>query len=214
MRLPGKIKHFFWKVLRGALSCYGILDNRHIPCCHQCLVSSVGMEDIQHCLLTCRRAQEVWRGMGLRDTIRQAVMQDRSGSVTMEILSNKEPVAGEAPLPVLIIVARWYIWWQRRQIVKGELITQPDRTTLSIKAIAAHFVRASTSKGTYRNIDQMWKRSCLGTVKINVNASFFPDTLDGATGAMACDEEGQFVVAASWVLPAELSHEAWSLLGC
>ena len=37
LRLPRKIKHFLWKVVRGALPCYGILPGRHILCTPQCL---------------------------------------------------------------------------------------------------------------------------------------------------------------------------------
>ena len=31
LRIPGKVKHFVWKVIRGVLPCYGTLANRHIP---------------------------------------------------------------------------------------------------------------------------------------------------------------------------------------
>lgn len=77
LRLPEKIKHFLWKGLRENLPCYGILAGRHIPCSPQCPMCSIGVEDIQHYLFTCSRAQEVWTELGLRDTIRQVVAQDR-----------------------------------------------------------------------------------------------------------------------------------------
>ena len=46
LRLPGKIKHFGWKVLKGVLPCYGMLADRHIPLIPQCPICKVGLEDI------------------------------------------------------------------------------------------------------------------------------------------------------------------------
>ena len=59
LKLPGKIKHFAWKALNGSLPCYGILANRHIPLTPECPFCAFGLEDIQHCLFTCNRVQEV-----------------------------------------------------------------------------------------------------------------------------------------------------------
>lgn len=65
LKIPGKIKHFAWKVLHGALPCFGVLASRHIPCSAQCPVCLVEAEDIQHCLFRCRRATDVWERLGL-----------------------------------------------------------------------------------------------------------------------------------------------------
>ena len=36
LRLPGKIKYFGWKVLKGVLPCHRVLASRHIPLIPQC----------------------------------------------------------------------------------------------------------------------------------------------------------------------------------
>lgn len=74
LNFPRKIKHFAWKALNGSLPCYGILANRHIPLTPQCPFCSVGLEDIQHCLFTCNRAQEVWTEPGVQNVIEDAIM--------------------------------------------------------------------------------------------------------------------------------------------
>lgn len=53
LRIPGKIKHFGWKVLKGVLECLGVLAGQHIPVIPQCPLCKIGLEDIQHCLFTC-----------------------------------------------------------------------------------------------------------------------------------------------------------------
>lgn len=45
--------------------------------------------------------------LGLQEMVHQAVMQDRSGSITMEILSKSERISGEVPIPELKMVPAW-----------------------------------------------------------------------------------------------------------
>ena len=201
LKIPGKIKHFAWKVLHGALPCFGVLANRHIPCSAQCPICLVGAEDIQHCLFKCRRATDVWERLGLLQVIRKAVAEDRSGSITMEILSKLQGNDAEVPTAELAVVAAWYIWWQRRQIVKGVKVQTPEKTALAIKVLATNFLRSTIPKGPIRKNDHMWRKPGYGIVKINVDASFQYETLSGACGAVARDYRGDFIAAASWFVP-------------
>ena len=144
MRVPGKIKHFVWKVLRGVLPCRGILAGRHIPTSAQCPICVIGMEDSQHCLFTCQRALDVWNQLGVKEEVERAVAVDRSGAITMEVLMRRQAMVGDLPLAELMAVGSWYIWWQRRQHAKGEEIRSPERTGISIKVLTTNFVRAET----------------------------------------------------------------------
>jgi hypothetical protein len=75
---------------------------------------------------------------------------DRSGSVVFEGL-----LCGDlqVPSPIssvgikkLIATAAWYIWWQRREIKKGESVATPGRTTFAIAGLAQNYYGAETSK--------------------------------------------------------------------
>ena len=201
LKIPGKIKHFAWKVLHGVLPCLGVLANRHIPCSPQCPVCSVGDEDIQHCLFNCQRATQVWDSLGLLRDIQRAVIEDRSGSITMEIISKLRGTDGEIPKAELAVIAAWYIWWQRRQSVKGIQLQNAEKTALSIKVLATNYIRYFKPNGPARKIDGLWKKPVHGMIKINVDAAFQSETLSGASGAVARDERGDFVAAACWFLP-------------
>ena len=150
----------------------------------------------------------MWNELQLADTIQKAVVQDRSGSITLEILLQSDFVIHEIPATELILVAMWYIWWQRRQAVKGETIQTPDRTALLIKVLATNFVRANSPNQPTRKLDQIWRKPDSGIVKINVDASFHADTMAGACGAVARDEHGTFIAAASWILPHVVSADS------
>lgn len=201
LRLPGKIKHFGWKVLKGVLPCYGVLAGRHIPLNPQCPMCKIGFEDIQHCLFTCPRALEVWTELGLEEEIDRAVLQDRSGSISLEILVRLRSVRHEIPVAELILVAMWFLWWQRRQCTKGESIQTPEQSAMSIWVLATNFVRAYTPNQPIRKNDHNWKKPTDGAIKVNVDASFHAETLSGACGAIARDDRGNFLAAATCVLP-------------
>ena len=86
-------------------------------------------EDIRHILFSCSRAQEIWSSLGVWQYIERLLMMDRSGSVLIqEIIRNG---GEESDLKVgraeLILTGCWYIWWQRRQLVHGEVIQIPAR---------------------------------------------------------------------------------------
>ena len=119
----------------------------------------------------------------MADIVQKAVVQDRSGSITLEILLQSDFVIHEIPAAEFILVAMWCIWWQRRQAVKGETIQTLDRTALSIKVLATNFVQANSPNQPTRKLDQRWRKPGASIVKINVDASFHADTMAGACGA-------------------------------
>uniref|UniRef100_A0A8R7V853 Reverse transcriptase zinc-binding domain-containing protein n=1 Tax=Triticum urartu TaxID=4572 RepID=A0A8R7V853_TRIUA len=113
-----------------------ILSNRHIKVNPQCPVCKSGPEDIRHLIFTCTRAKEVWGKLGLLEDINLALCVDRSGSVVLEeLLTNplkKSPVLGQLGLQEMIAVAAWYIWYERREAVKGTHIKSAVHTAFAI----------------------------------------------------------------------------------
>jgi hypothetical protein len=94
-------------------------------------------------LFSCERASEVWHELGLFSKIKQYLRNELSGSVIMEqiLCSEKRMLAvlNQVGLQEIVAVGSWYIWWQRREVVKGEKISPVMNTTSSIRALTANY---------------------------------------------------------------------------
>jgi ribonuclease HI len=189
LRVPSKIQIFVWRALHGIIPGMSILANKHIPVSGECPVCHQGAEDILHLIFTCNRAKEVWRALGLRHVVEPAII-DRSGSVVLEGI-----ICGDIQLPSpidsvgikeLIATAAWYIWWQRREIKKGEAVATPGRTAFAIAGLAQNYYGAETAKEP-RVLS--WTRPDSHTYKINVDAAYFPNG-SGAIGVILRNHKG------------------------
>jgi hypothetical protein len=84
LQVPGKIKIYGWRALRGLMPCRAILANRHIGTQGGCQVCQNGAEDVKHLIFTCDRARAVWRSIGIWEKLNELIGTDRSGSVILE----------------------------------------------------------------------------------------------------------------------------------
>jgi hypothetical protein len=139
-------------------------------------VCSKGAEDIQHPLFTYDRAIQVWKAIGLKQHIEEALAYDRVGSVVLEYLIGSgrrpSPVMGQSDLQTLVAVGAWYIWWERRQTVKGEKLPPPQRSGMSITVLAANYLAAARSKVDGRIRKNGWEKSPKVLAKLNLDASY------------------------------------------
>lgn len=98
-----------------------MLANRHIPVSGQCPVCHMGAQNVCHLMFTCMRARDVWRALGLKEVIDQALDSDRFGSIIFENLlrdqRRQSPKVEHLGFQKSIIVGAWYIWWQRREVI-------------------------------------------------------------------------------------------------
>jgi hypothetical protein len=97
--------------------------------------------------------------MGLSGYIKQAITGKRSGSTILEDLlcreNLKSPILGNLKLKETITFTCWYLWWQRRKIVKGESVAGSRRTAFAIQALTSNFIHAASSSNVVRDIS--WK---------------------------------------------------------
>ena len=177
-----------------------VLANRHILTSGQCLVCQIHTEDVAHALFMCSRAKEVWRVLGLIETIEQTCTPHRSGPEILEYLrcnaANRKQYLDVVQIPKMIAATSWYLWWQRRQIVKKEEVQAPVRTGPAIRALALNYVRANGKPATMPRMNRWWK-PLSGQLSLNVDASFTEESYSGSCGAVIRDHLGSFVAAST-----------------
>lgn len=170
-----------------------MLANRHIKVPPHCPICPDGADDIRHLLFTCRRARLVWKAFGIMDRIDQALQVDRSGSVVLEEMlrwpRQNSPLLGHLGLQETVAVGAWYIWWERREAMKGVKVKPPMNSAFSIHAIASNYAGQLTDG----SMDVVrWTKPPAGTYKVNTDAAYFEDG-SGAIVAIIRDSRGQAV---------------------
>jgi hypothetical protein len=79
-----------------------------------------------HLLFTCPTFQVIWQELGIYDIIQEATFIDPAGSAVLEYLlrdtDRSFPGVNDIGLKEVMVVSCWYIWWMRRQRVRGEQV--------------------------------------------------------------------------------------------
>lgn len=96
----------------------------------------------------------------------------------------------------------WYLWWQRRQLVRGEDVLSPQRTAPAVVALALNYARAMEVKVVPKL--NIWLGFLSGQQILNVDAAFSEGEFAGSCGAVIRDHRGNFITAAT----ARLEHVA------
>lgn len=94
-------------------------------------------------------------------------------------------------LPELIATASWYIWWQRRLHVRGEVVQPPARTGPAIHALTLNFTRAA-AKPSIGPMQNTWPVVLEAQQVLNVDASFREEDNSGSCGAIIRDRSFSF----------------------
>ena len=206
LRVPAKVKIYIWRCLHNAIPCRSTLMNRHVGNLSQCPYCTDGAEDLAHMLFKCARAQAVWEALGIAADINFASLTDRAGSAVLEFIlcddSYRRQYSGLVELPELISTVCWFLWWQRRQFVRGEEILTPERTAPAVVALAINYVRGAQAKSTPKI--NRWPTFLAGQLVLNVDASFTEGDYAGSCGAVIRDHRGSFMSAST----ARLEHVA------
>jgi hypothetical protein len=111
------------------IPCRGILANQHIGNQGGCPLCLSSCEDIKHLMFTCTRAKKILDYLGLSNRLDSVTGLDRSGSVLLEgIITRGGRVSSldNIGFAEIVLIAGWYIWWERRQIVHGEKVQVPS----------------------------------------------------------------------------------------
>ncbi|KAI5005781.1 hypothetical protein ZWY2020_033024 [Hordeum vulgare] len=85
------------------------------------------------------------------------------------------------------------MWFEHRKVYHGDEIQTAPQIALAIRGLSANFSIACTH--TARGRTGGWNKPPQGYVKLNVDAGFNHDLLQGSVGAIIRDQKGQFIAA-------------------
>jgi hypothetical protein len=110
-------------------------------------------------LFTCARAEEIWRNLGITNQLNEVLNLDRSGSVVVQDIimrGGRLQDLDNIGFAELVLNACWYIWLERRQIVHGENVQAPFRSSVSIVVMTRNHMMSS--KQPQAKMKEGWKK--------------------------------------------------------
>ena len=128
--------------------------------------------------------------------IENEIAGNQSSSVVVaELINRSRPLdfLNHLALAELILTGCWFIWWERRKSVHGEIIQSQVRAALSIATLTTNYQRAL--KKTVKRVEG-WKKPPEGILFMNIDASYKPERGEGGAGGVLRDANGVFIAAA------------------
>ena len=126
-------------------------------------------------------------------------MVDRAGKAVLEHLLSfpvdETIVLGQKNGNLIIAITCWFLWRERRKLLHGERTQQPAQIVLSVRTLAGNFLAVTAKPAKEKRNPSTRLQS--GYTKLNVDASFDPDLLQGTVGAVLRETTGNFLAASN-----------------
>jgi hypothetical protein len=172
------------------------MRRRQIPANDTCVFCG-REENIEHSLLFCQFAQEVWRSIKAAFNIKL----NRHGFVsTKEWLFDFLSKATELEATILAVVL-WHLWETRNDVRNNQSQPDPRRTTARclayIDMIVQHCYKPASDHRRETSVPRKWSPPPPGVVLVNVDAALFDNLHRMAVGVVMRDHTGQCLLAAS-----------------
>jgi ribonuclease HI len=196
LAVPPKVKSFWWRVINEYVPCRQILKKRHMELIAFCKTCGADEESIFHALFECTWARLFWEELKKVVSIKVPVLHPNSWST--DLIEGKIIKQEEA---CVILCGCWAVWTERNALWHGEggrgilrSVRWALETTYDLAQLG-RMKKINTIKAT-----PQWKKPDPGIYKINVDASFSTETLEGATGLVVRDSTGALIRAeARWI---------------
>jgi len=188
MRLPNKVNMFIWRLAHNSLPVRRNLARRGVKLDTVCPVCERFDEDCCHLFFKCKGAKACWREMNL-EQVRAELMLCRSGQETIRKIWKMEQ---KVQYKVFVFLWRW--WAARNKANAGDKKVCPAEICNSVAFYLMEFDKLfNPEQPVTRSGIQKWKPPHADCYKINVDASFNPETKKEGWGFIARDCNGRFL---------------------
>jgi hypothetical protein len=194
-KVPGKMKITLWRFAQDCLPCGHQLQKRHVPVSTSCIYCHQH-ETVEHALLFCPFAKEVWQDVKSDHMIHLHRMGFTSPRVwTLDFMDRCSQIEA-----TILMVTFCHIWHARNKYREGEGILNPFSIAAKIKAyielIIKHLYKPSPANRREPSTSSpKWVLPPVGTVMVNVDAALFASTRQMGASIMIRDHIGAFLAA-------------------
>uniref|UniRef100_A0A8R7P8F8 Reverse transcriptase zinc-binding domain-containing protein n=1 Tax=Triticum urartu TaxID=4572 RepID=A0A8R7P8F8_TRIUA len=215
IKAPNKMNIVLWRFAHNCLPSGLQLRHRNIPTNPAC-VHCGRDESIEHCLLFCQFASEVWNKVKKRFYIHLCRKNFHS---TKQWLFDFIDRASPEQSTVFAITV-WHIWEARNAVRNGEGNIHPHRVASKIHAyvdlVLLHLFKtvAGHSHETPSSSSVKWSPPPPGSVLINVDAAIFSNLHKLGIGILIRNHKGECLVACTEPLKGMVQPklaESWAL---
>ena len=194
-KAPGKMKITLWRFAHDCLLCGHQLQKRKIPARTSCIFCNQH-ETIEHSLLFCQFADEVWTQVKSEFTVQlRCSLFFSPRTWAMDFLSRCSNFEATT-----VMVTMWHIWDARNSAREGGVFVHPGAVALKVKAylhmILLHlYNKESVHRCVSSSLSRKWMPSAEGSMLVNVDAAIFASTRHMGAGVVIRDHLGSFLVA-------------------
>ncbi|KAL8469388.1 hypothetical protein ACS0TY_032283 [Phlomoides rotata] len=113
LKIPPKVKHWFWRTCRDFLRTKARLRYKHIPVDSMCVLCGKDRETSWHLYMQCELVLDCWDLSGFRDTLESMALHvDSLSELFLSILVDLELEAAGR-----FLIVGWRIWKMRNEVV-------------------------------------------------------------------------------------------------
>ena len=188
--LPGKVKHFLWRLANNSLPFRMKLKRKGINLDTRCPVCYRLDEDGGHCFLKCKHVKAFWREAELEEIRLQLLKCPDAKWFIIHILDQNEENC-------MKIGTLLWIWWKERNTAnQGKRIRNLGEILYSFQFLFSQFwEHLKKRKEKKQSKMQVWSPPPEDFLKINSDGAFREMTRSGGWGFILRNEMGKALIA-------------------
>ncbi|KAL8485142.1 hypothetical protein ACS0TY_027436 [Phlomoides rotata] len=213
LNVPLKVKACLWRICKGFTPSKAELFLRHLLDDKVCSYCKVDIETAWHVFMNCPFARRCWSYTAVEVELeRLALEADSVPDFFLQVLGQLSIEKREEFAMVV-----WRIWKERNSRVWGAISTDKQTAVRLAKRYLHEWQEIRQTKVTkqsaHRPACSVWHYPPNGTLKLNVDAVFFVDSLEMEIGLTLWDSNGTHVYRRSLVLPGLYASEKGEAIG-
>ena len=201
LTVPHKLKVFLWRFCRNNIPVRHRLRSKGVLVTIQCPMCSIDVEHLLHVFFDCPFAKSCWQAVGFSLDMSQVYSAP-------EWLLSKLDTSNQAE-SVKLTTVLWGIWfWRNKKVWEDKSVTAEIAMELSFNNVnewrkARTKVKPAGTETCQSDVtrERKWSAPPSGLLKINVDASIFPEADTFSVGMVMRDQNGMFVEAKVIALP-------------